>query len=193
MKKGITFLLVVVMLCSNLFAHSGRTDSNGGHKDNKNVSGLGSYHYHCGGYPAHLHDNGVCPYDEVTYINSASKEKTTYTEKKVGFTINNKNSTIDAINVNGTNLIELRTLCDQLGITIVEYDSELKSIKCIKGTDEFILQIDSKNMWKNGELILIDVPPVAYKGRTMVPVRVVAEAIGKSVTYDSSTGNIVIK
>lgn len=43
-------------------AHSGRTDANGGHKDNKNKSGLGSYHYHCGGHPAHLHPNGVCPY-----------------------------------------------------------------------------------------------------------------------------------
>ena len=42
-------------------AHSGRTDSSGGHRDNKNKSGLGSYHYHCGGYPAHLHTNG-CPY-----------------------------------------------------------------------------------------------------------------------------------
>ncbi len=43
-------------------AHSGRTDSRGGHRDNKNKSGLGSYHYHCGGHPAHLHPNGVCPY-----------------------------------------------------------------------------------------------------------------------------------
>jgi hypothetical protein len=43
-------------------AHSGRTDSQGGHRDNKNVSGLGSYHYHHG-YSAHLHPNGVCPYD----------------------------------------------------------------------------------------------------------------------------------
>ena len=43
-------------------AHGGRTDSSGGHKDNKNASGLGSYHYHCGGYPAHLHTGGVCPY-----------------------------------------------------------------------------------------------------------------------------------
>lgn len=33
-------------------AHPGRTDANGGHRDNKNVSGLGSYHYHCGGHPA---------------------------------------------------------------------------------------------------------------------------------------------
>lgn len=46
-------------------AHSGRTDSGGGHKDNKNKSGLGSYHYHCGGYSAHLHENGVCPYQST--------------------------------------------------------------------------------------------------------------------------------
>ena len=43
-------------------AHPGRTDANGGHRDNKNKSGLGSYHYHCGNHPAHLHPNGVCPY-----------------------------------------------------------------------------------------------------------------------------------
>ena len=23
----------------------------------------GGYHYHCGGHPAHLHENGICPYD----------------------------------------------------------------------------------------------------------------------------------
>lgn len=53
-------------------AHSGRTDSHGGHKDNKNVSGLGSYHYHCGGNPAHLHENGTCPYDTTAVSNSGS-------------------------------------------------------------------------------------------------------------------------
>lgn len=54
-----------------VFAHSGRTDSNGGHRDNRNVSGLGSYHYHCGGYPAHLHENGVCPYASVSDTGSS--------------------------------------------------------------------------------------------------------------------------
>ena len=55
-------LAFALSLSTSTLAHSGRTDSNGGHKDNKNVSGLGPYHYHCGGHPAHLHDNGVCPY-----------------------------------------------------------------------------------------------------------------------------------
>ncbi len=62
MKKIISLLLAVFISVTPVLAHSGRTDSNGGHRDKNNVSGLGYYHYHCGGYPAHLHINGVCPY-----------------------------------------------------------------------------------------------------------------------------------
>lgn len=66
MKKKIIKISLIVfcifIMPITVFAHSGRTDSSGGHRDNKNKSGLGSYHYHCGGYPAHLHDGGVCPY-----------------------------------------------------------------------------------------------------------------------------------
>ena len=70
-KKSITVLIVfLLMICTTSSAHSGRTDSNGWHRDNQNKSGLGSYHYHCGGHPAHLHTNGVCPY-------SSSSSKTT--------------------------------------------------------------------------------------------------------------------
>ena len=69
-------------------AHSGRTDRYGGHKDNKNKSGLGNYHYHCGGNPAHLHDNGVCPYAGT---NSASSSSST-NKSNVGTTnITNNN------------------------------------------------------------------------------------------------------
>ena len=57
-------------------AHSGRTDSSGGHHDYKNKSGLGSYHYHCGGYPAHLHKNGVCPYSSSAKASNTSSSKT---------------------------------------------------------------------------------------------------------------------
>lgn len=68
--KKIVYSMVTVMvfLCcifTSAFAHSGRTDGSGGHNDNKNKSGLGSYHYHCGGYPPHLHDDGYCPYTDT--------------------------------------------------------------------------------------------------------------------------------
>lgn len=65
-KKLLLVLFTLVIISSGVaFAHSGRTDGAGGHKDNKNVSGLGSYHYHHG-YGPHLHPNGVCPYDTST-------------------------------------------------------------------------------------------------------------------------------
>ena len=67
-------LLFIFPLTS--FAHSGRTDSQGGHRDNKNKSGLESYHYHHG-MEAHLHPNGVCPYSGVS--SEASSPASSYT------------------------------------------------------------------------------------------------------------------
>ena len=52
-KKIISNLLIVLIIISivtSVYAHSGRTDSNEGHRDNKDKSELGNYHYHCGGY-----------------------------------------------------------------------------------------------------------------------------------------------
>lgn len=73
-KKRILILTIILTLSSNSlisFSHSGRTDANGGHKDNKNVSGLGSYHYHHG-MEAHLHPNGICPYSNDNSPSSTS-------------------------------------------------------------------------------------------------------------------------
>jgi hypothetical protein len=68
MKKIFIIAILSVFVCGAphySYAHSGRTDSSGGHKDNKNASGLGAYHYHHG-YKAHLHSDGLCPYDSVS-------------------------------------------------------------------------------------------------------------------------------
>ena len=74
-KKIAVCMLSGVLLCQSVIitipnnqitvteAHSRRTDASGGHHDYKDKSGLGSYHYHCGGNPPHLHDGGVCPYN----------------------------------------------------------------------------------------------------------------------------------
>ena len=67
-----TAMLAFSTVPGTVQAHSGRTDASGGHHDNKNVSGLGSYHYHCGGYPAHLHSGGVCPYSSSASTSDTS-------------------------------------------------------------------------------------------------------------------------
>lgn len=192
-KRVFVVLLGILMICSSAFAHSGRTDGNGGHKDNKNKSGLGSYHYHCGGYPAHLHSGGVCPYKSTSSASSSSVEhKSKYTEKDKTFVISGVSETLNTITVNDTTLVELRGLCDTLGIAI-SYDAATRSIDCTKDDISFTLQIDSTNFWKNAERYTLDVAPIEYNGRTMIPARIVAEAIGNSVTYDSNSDSITIQ
>lgn len=86
-KKCFVFLLVYLLMAISVIeitnqpayivaeAHSGRTDAYGGHRDNKNKSGLGYYHYHCGGYPAHLHSNGTCTYASGSSSTSSQTKK----------------------------------------------------------------------------------------------------------------------
>ncbi|WP_399548967.1 YHYH domain-containing protein [uncultured Clostridium sp.] len=77
-----TVVLNFTIVANSVYAHSGRTDSSGGHRDNKNASGLGSYHYHHG-YDAHLHSNGVCPYESNSNSLTTSPEKETISKAKV--------------------------------------------------------------------------------------------------------------
>lgn len=87
MKKIIRILVALmctILVSTSVAAHSGRTDASGGHHDYKNKSGLGSYHYHCGGYPPHLHPGGVCPYG-----NHSSTSQSTYTPPSPSVKISN--------------------------------------------------------------------------------------------------------
>ncbi|NJD01615.1 MAG: copper amine oxidase N-terminal domain-containing protein [Ruminiclostridium sp.] len=43
----------------------------------------------------------------------------------------------------------------------------------------------------NGKLIKFDVPPVIKRGRTLIPVRAVSNALGATVAWDSGTPDIV--
>lgn len=69
-KKILCMLLIFAFWCITAYAHSGRTDSNGGHFNRV----TGEYHYHHG-YTAHQHEKGICPYsfeDKTRRGNSTS-------------------------------------------------------------------------------------------------------------------------
>lgn len=100
--KLVAILIIVssmIFICTNSYAHSGRTDSSGGHKDNKNKSGLGYYHYHCGGHPAHLHKNGVCPYSK----SSSKSSKSTLKSKKTSSSTKKNNTTVTTKETSNSN------------------------------------------------------------------------------------------
>ena len=68
-KSILLFLLLFALFSSSVYAHPGRTDSDGGHYDRS----TGEYHYHHG-YSAHQHDDGVCPYDVDVFIEDSDDE-----------------------------------------------------------------------------------------------------------------------
>lgn len=71
----ITCMLLCVLLPLTAFAHSGRTDSRGGHYDSQ----MGMYHYHHG-FPAHGHPDGVCPFDPNYEENLEKTARMDYTD-----------------------------------------------------------------------------------------------------------------
>jgi hypothetical protein len=64
----VIFILLIIVTPILSYAHSGRTDSNGGHYNHSD----GSYHYHHG-YPEHSHPNGKCPYRSENTDNSENE------------------------------------------------------------------------------------------------------------------------
>ena len=85
-RVAAAFLACMLMMAATAQAHSGRTDGSGGHKDNKNKSGLGYYHYHCNGKPAHLHTDGICPYDPKDQITVKNMPASLYVGDAVALT-----------------------------------------------------------------------------------------------------------
>lgn len=82
LKIGLVLISIVAIIlgsCVVVFAHPGKTDSDGGHYDRSS----GEYHYHHG-YPAHQHDNGTCPYDFDNNEKSTESHNYGYDYESVG-------------------------------------------------------------------------------------------------------------
>jgi hypothetical protein len=85
----------------------------------------------------------------------------------------------------GRTLVPLRAIFEELGAE-VEWDSQARSISAYKGNTELYLEIGSNMAFLNGEQIFIDVPPQIINGRTLVPLRLVSEALGAKVSWNSN-------
>ena len=144
--KVVSIVLIILSIISisiNAYAHSGRTDSNGGHRDNKNKSGLGSYHYHCGGYPAHLHTNGVCPYTSNSTQSNSSAQSSSSNLKETSA----KPTTVDVTDVEINEEIESLEVGESktLTVTITPSNATDKNITW-KSSDETIATVSESGV-----------------------------------------------
>lgn len=134
MKKIILYIFIIIILFVPVsFAHSGRTDSNGGHYDRS----TGEYHYHHG-YSAHQHINGICPYNDTSYDDSTGQ---------YSFSDINDELLTDLQAENGNLENEISKLEEK--IYDYEYDLEETGFNSIEDLDNKIdeLESDISSMW----------------------------------------------
>lgn len=166
-KKIISILLIILSIISigvNAYAHSGRTDSSGGHKDNKNKSGLGSYHYHCGGHPAHLHTNGVCPYSSSSSASKSSTSSSSSSSAKTTSTVPTTIAVTDIkINENVTNMEEGE---NKKLTTIITPDNATDKNITWKSSDESIATVSTTGEVTAKKYGTVDITATSTNGKT---------------------------
>ncbi len=164
--KIISILLIALSISSigvNSYAHSGRTDSSGGHRDNKNKSGLGSYHYHCGGHPAHLHTNGVCPYSSSSSSSKSSTSSSSSSTKTTSTVPTTIVVTDIKINENVTSMKEGES---QKLTTIITPDNATDKSITWKSSDENIATVSRTGEVAAKKYGTVDITATSSNGKT---------------------------
>ncbi|MBQ7039904.1 MAG: copper amine oxidase N-terminal domain-containing protein [Clostridia bacterium] len=93
--------------------------------------------------------------------------------------------------VDGRTLLPLRAVFDLLGATI-EWEAETQTVYAKRGNVDITLTIGSDQLWVNGQPKTLDVRAQIMNGRTMVPVRAVADAFGCGIDWNAATSTVII-
>jgi len=99
---------------------------------------------------------------------------------------------VQPIVVDGRTLVPLRAIFESLGATL-EWDSETSRILGVKGDIRVDLFVGSRTAVVNGRTVMLDLAPTIVSGRTMVPVRFIAESLGAKVLWDEATRTVDIR
>ncbi len=92
---------------------------------------------------------------------------------------------------NGRTLVPLRVVSENLGLA-VDWNGDLKQITISKDDQQFIFLIGQNFFQKGDSKQDLDVTPKIVDGRTLVPIRVIAEAFGQEVTWDNLARTVAI-
>jgi hypothetical protein len=88
-------------------------------------------------------------------------------------------------------MVPLRNIFEELDAYIM-WDSNMRTIVSIKNDRSIMLQTDNIESKVNGEIRLMDVPPVIVSGYTMVPLLFISESMCASVEWEEETRTVFI-
>ncbi len=123
----------------------------------------------------------------VTSVNAASNEVTVMLDGT------NLQFDVPPQVINNRVMIPMRVIFEALNATVKWDDATLSITALSKNGDVVKLSIGNEYIYKNDIKVTIDSPPVSINGRTLVPVRVIAESLGRAVSYRSDSRTVIIE
>ncbi len=93
--------------------------------------------------------------------------------------------------INGRTMVPVRKIFEKLGME-VEWNAEDQSVTAYKKGVIIQLAINDTTVYRNAIQQVIDVPAQIVNDRTLVPVRVVSECAGATVSWDDNTKTVYI-
>ncbi len=92
---------------------------------------------------------------------------------------------------NGRTLVPLRAIFEKIGAS-VEWNGDTQTVVATKDNTTISLTINNTTATKNGTAITLDVPAKIINGRTLVPVRFVADCFGVDVRWNGDIQRVVL-
>ncbi len=92
---------------------------------------------------------------------------------------------------NDRTLVPLRAIFEAIG-AVVEWDGETKTVTASDGENEITLVIDRTDAVVNGQTVTLDVPAKVISGRTLVPVRFVADCFGVDTDWNGDLLQVLL-
>jgi len=126
---------------------------------------------------------------------SATKRDASFVIGSLTYKVNGVEKTMDAAPYikDGRTFLPVRFVADALGVASDNILWDGSKVTIIKGDRVVQLTIGDKVMLINGASITMDVAPeVVAPGRTMLPFRWIAQALGASVSWDEATQNVTM-
>lgn len=95
------------------------------------------------------------------------------------------------VTIGGRVLVPLRGVFEQLG-AFVDWDRATNTVTAVRAGTQIQLRIGSRQAVVNGAPVFLDTPPMVVRGRTLVPLRFISEALGARVDWDPGARTVFI-
>ncbi|MDI6906397.1 MAG: copper amine oxidase N-terminal domain-containing protein [Thermoanaerobacterales bacterium] len=92
----------------------------------------------------------------------------------------------------GRVLVPVRAVTEALGAT-VQWNQQTRTATISTGDKMLTLRLEERIALVNGKEITLDVPAKSERGRVVVPLRFIAQALGYNVGYDIATGTVTVE